>query len=146
MNRALDKIIADYETEVASDRETVEEARATFVDDGSAKKTKAAKAYYVGEWMARKRKCCDALEMLEGVTEGSISRKKVLNAEGPIEMEGDERVVKQALASAKAVSGRKFGSKRGFAGAIKKDLADPAFVAVRLDTTTNFKVERVYAS
>ncbi len=77
------------------------------------------------------------MDTLEAFSDGAISKKKVLNGEGPVDIEGgDERVVKAALNEAKV--GRNFKGKGGMMG------GDPNFVGVRLSPDVNMKIERVY--
>jgi len=146
----LDGLVAAKEAELAALRGVVENARETLVDDGSSAKVKAAKLFYVKEWMVRKKKCIGALDIVESMSDGAISKKRVLNGDGPIEVEGDERHVRNAVAAAKAP--KKLGSKKrklaSGAAAMSGGGGDSDFVAIRLHesaTLSNFVTERVYA-
>ena len=150
----LDGLVTAKEAELAAQRGVVENARKTLVDDGSSSgssaKVKAAKLFYVKEWMVRKKKCVVALDNVESMSDGAISKKRVLNGEGPIEVEGDERHVRNAVAAAKAP--KKLGSKKRklASGEAAKSggSGDSDFVAIKLHesaTLSNLVTERVYA-
>jgi len=47
-------------------------------------------------WRNRKRLTIDFLTMMEDITEGSVSVKKSLSGDGPIELDSDEAVIKAA--------------------------------------------------
>jgi hypothetical protein len=49
------------------------------------------------QWRKRKRLCMDFLREIEEITEGSISMKKSLSGDGPIELESDESAIKGSI-------------------------------------------------
>lgn len=145
MNRALGELVGAAEAESTALAEEVASRRGANADDGSADRAKRARSFYVAEWVSRKRKCVAALDTLESMSDGAISRAKVLNAEGPIEMEGDERAIKNAILAAKAKAKRPKLSSKKKLGAGTGLVGDPALVGVRLDPVKSNVVQRVYA-
>ncbi len=101
-------------------------------------------------WRKRKRMCMEFIMNMEDATEGTISVKKALSGDGPMEIDSDESAIKGALAYAKRKksrgsvgSGKKPGAKRDSEGGNCGLLPNPGFVGVKMNSQG--LVERVYA-
>ena len=92
------------------------------------------------EWRKRRRICLDFLISMEENTEGTISAKKCLSGDGPVDVESDELVVKNAIEYGKKKQKRPLGSKKAniriSSGTRQTSeiLGDEAFIGVVLDS------------
>lgn len=97
------------------------------------------------QWRKRKRLCMDFLREMEEITEGSISMKKSLSGDGPIELESDESAIKGSILfnQKKRQRGKSF-QRLDLDGASKKqkvDIPTDSFIGVEL---TSSGIKRVY--
>lgn len=129
-------------------RVKVAEARKLKVNEKHKKQTKLRIDGMTTQWRKRRRICMDFLINMEENTDGSISMKKCLAGDGQIDIESDEKVIKDTIAFAENKRARK-----KFKSACKKSnttqtmsscitVADENFVGVLIDSQGN--VSRVY--
>lgn len=129
----------------------LEGARKFKVNEKHKIKVKQHIDYMASQWRKRRCICMDFLITMEEVTDGSVSMKKCLAGDGPIDIDSDEAVAKGAVA---------FATKKRSASAMVKKLApvskkaktgtadgrdsmaSKSFVAVALDSQG--RVSRVF--
>jgi hypothetical protein len=86
LNSELDGRIEGLENDITELKSGIVESKKHFVDMKQRGAIESSHAYFVKEWSNRKRKCLDAIEVLESATDGTVSLKKCLKGEGiPIE-------------------------------------------------------------
>jgi hypothetical protein len=133
--------------------ERVEAGRKLKVNEKHKVKVKRGIESMTAQWRKRRRICMDFLISMEESSDGSISMKKCLSGDGPIDVDSDEAVAKGAVAyalkkrSAPALTAKKRApptkkSKLGSAPSNGNEaLASEDFVAVAL--TSQGTVSRV---
>jgi hypothetical protein len=89
------------ESELQDLQEQLEAARKLKHNEKHKQQLKRAIDYYTTTWRSRKRICLEFLINMEDLSEGTISRKKCLAGDGPIDMDSDEAVSKAAVEYAK---------------------------------------------
>jgi hypothetical protein len=119
--------------------EKLEDARKLKCNEMHKKQTKRRIEGTTTQWRKRRRICMDFLISMEENTDGSISMKKCLSGDGQIDIESDEKVIKDTKTFAENKRGRK-----KFKSVGKKSLktqesssqiaADENFIGVLLDT------------
>ena len=149
-NEDLALELEKLEIEMKELSKTLESARAYASNEKYAKQLKKRIEHIAASWRKRKRQCMDFIGIMEESTEGTISRKKCLNGDGPIDIESDEAAIKGAISFAKktrarslSAGGNKGGLERERGSNDKSSLtSDEKFVGVKLDSQG--KPERVY--
>lgn len=128
-------------------KEELETARKYQVNEKDKVQLKRKVETMTAEWRKRRRICMDFLISMEENTDGTLNLKKCLAGDGPIDIDSDEVVAKNAIA---------FGKKKRTKNGISKQyihsksnptsksdiLADESFVAVVLDSKGC--VERIF--
>lgn len=137
----------------------VAEARTFTINENHKRKTKKRIEKMAAAWRSRRRLCFDFLTSMEENSDGQISRVKALKGDGPLILESDEMIAKEALKyaqekKAKAMNPRglqpklmrNLGCKSTAGGALGGSAQGPAsdVVAVTLDAQLN--VVRIYAN
>lgn len=79
----------------------VKAARDLKVNEQAKKQLKRQIEHMVTVWRKRRRMCVEFLNSMEEYTEGTISAKKCLSGDGPIEIDSDESAIHAAVAFAK---------------------------------------------
>jgi len=150
-NEELAVEIETYEMEVKNLTQKVESAREFASNEKYAKQLNKRIDAMAAVWRKRKRMCMEFIMNMEDATEGTISVKKALSGDGPMEIDSDESAIKGALAYAKRKkpriligAGKKQGTKRGGGGENCGLLPTPGFVGVKMNSQG--LVERVYSN
>lgn len=143
---AMAKLEAD-ETAVVGLLVKVEEARKLKVNEKHKMQTKLRIEGMTKQWRKRRRICMDFLVSMEENTDGSISMKKCLAGDGQIDIESDEK----ALKDTKTFAGNKRARKK-VKSVCRKPLptqdssshvtADENFIGILLDSQGN--ITRAY--
>lgn len=134
------------DTEVESLRSQMEVANSFKDNEKIRKQTRKKIDVMQAQWRKRKRLCMDFLCMMEEMTEGTISMKKSLVGDGPIELESDESAIKGSILFNQKKRQRDKSLRRlDFEGASKKQRTefspDDSFIGVEL---TSSGIKRVY--
>ena len=150
-NASADESIQTLEKEVEVLMEKVESAQEFQVNESYRKKILKGIQVMASQWRKRKRLCMDFLITMEECTEGSVSISKAMAADGPMELDSDEAIIKGAILFTKqrrngkrprsnmTSSRLKVGDKNNNNSEIS---ANPAFIGIRIDRQG--KTERVY--
>lgn len=101
LNEEATKYLEIQEAEMNDLRDKLEAARKLKVNEKHKKATKKRITTFAGQWRKRKQLCMDFLIQLEEVTEGSITMRKVISGDGPIDVDSDEAYTRNAIAYAK---------------------------------------------
>jgi len=141
--------VIDLEKRMGDMNDSLEEARVHASNEKRVKQVKKGIENMTSYWRKRKRQCIEFISIMEEATEGTISLKKCLKGDGPIDIDSDEAAVVGATAFAKrkkskvSLAGRgvKAGAKMGGdgSGSLRPD---ESFIGVRL--TAQGQPERVY--
>jgi hypothetical protein len=149
-NVELITCLSTAEKETATLREQVAESRKLQVHTGTRIGLQKKIQKMAAHWSKRKRMCLSFLSTLEENTEGTVTIRKSLAGDGPLQLDSDEAVIQAELGMAKQKSlKRKMGKSHGRAP-FKMQKTEPtlssalssSLVAVRL--AKGGKVERIY--
>lgn len=113
------------EAELKVLREKVEAGRKLKVNEKHKLKLKTGIESMAAQWRKRRRICMDFLISMEESSDGSITMKKCLNGDGPIDIDSDEAVAKGAVAFALKKRSAPMLSKKHKAPVSKKLKAPP---------------------
>ncbi|KAL7550777.1 hypothetical protein ACHAWF_013987 [Thalassiosira exigua] len=148
-NEELVVELTELERTMGSVNDDLEEARAHAANEKYVRAVKKEIENKGAVWRKRKRQCIEFISMMEESTEGTITLKKCLKGDGPIDIDSDEAAIKGAIAFAKrprarvSLAGR--GGTKGKSGEGGGGIAaDPNFVGVKLGAQG--KPERVFMS
>ena len=95
-NKELDLILVEEENGLKNIKDQLKISQ-EFKENASRRLTlKRNVDMMASQWVQRKRKCLDFLDMMEENTEGAVSKKKCLSGKGQIEMESDEACLEEA--------------------------------------------------
>ena len=97
-NEALNHLLTETERSVADMRNEVNEKRKLKVNEQHKKRVKRRIDGMTSQWRKRKRLCMDFLIAMEENTEGTITVKKCLTGDGQIDIDSDEKAIKDAAA------------------------------------------------
>jgi len=97
-NEELDKQLEATEQSLTDLNDMLNHYRALKVNESTRKKILKGIEYYASIWRSRKRICHDFLINMEEVTDGAVRMKKCLSGDGQIELDGDEAILKAAVA------------------------------------------------
>jgi len=133
------------EAELKNVHAKAEEARKHKVNEKTKQRLKRSIESMAAQWRKRRRICMEFLVAMEENTEGSISVKKCLAGDGPIDIDSDDAVAKAAVAFATKKRRKPVGTSKGrppIGGAKAsvassqepETLASENFVAVKLDS------------
>jgi hypothetical protein len=138
--------LEEEEAELKDLAERAEAGRKLKVNEKHKLKVKRGIEYMAAQWRKRRRICMDFLISMEENSDGSITIKRCLSGDGPIDIDSDEAVAKGAVAfalkkrSAPALLAKKRGpvTKKSKLGSVPSDgneaLANEDFVAVALNS------------
>lgn len=139
-NEEATVLLQQQEATLADLKEKVDEARKHMVNEKDKNQLKRRITSMTSQWRKRRRICMEFLIGMEEMTEGTITVRKALNADTPLDIDSDEQVAKSAIAFAKKKrENPAFGKKRAIGGkkTNKTSTGIPPsndFVAVILDS------------
>ena len=125
----------------------VEEARKLKIDEKVKKKTQLLIESMTAQWRKRRRICMDFLMSMEENSEGTISTKKCLAGDGLIDIESDEKAVKDSATFVKNKRTRTTLKSTGKTSYNRQDCsstitANENFIGIQLDSQG--KARRVF--
>jgi len=124
-------------------REKLQDARKLTVNEKHRKQTKRRIEGMATQYRKRRRICMDFLISMEENTDGTISMKKCLAGDGQIDIESDEKAIKDSKTFAANVRARKArGLSAGKKKATAETVGDEDFVGIELDSQGN--IRRMY--
>jgi hypothetical protein len=132
------------ETELRDLQEQLEAARKLKHNEKHKQQVKRAIDYYTTMWRSRKRICLEFLTNMEDLSEGTITRKKCLSGDGPIEMDSDEAVAKAAVEYAKKKKNQPSANRKGKKAMTYSSGIPPSESFVGVLLTSQGTVERVH--